>query len=89
MTFKVVEHTVATAVPGGGNFTVAYPAGTNEGDFEGAVGHEIVTESNDRFVSPDNFTLTFGTASIQVNWGASQTTLAANTKLFVQLDQRG
>lgn len=86
--FKLVEHTIVTAVNNGGTFAIAYPDGTDSGFFENAKNHRIVTEQNDVYYFPADFTLTFGTSGITVNWGNARQ-LAAGTKLYVELDKVG
>ena len=88
MTHKVVAHTTSAAVAALGTFTVAYPTGTNAGHFRGAVGHYLkTTPGGDRYTSPANFTLTFGTSSITVT--SVDMILAAGVDLFLQLEMVG
>lgn len=89
MSFQTTEHTLGADVAASGSFAVSYPTDTDSGTFEGGVGHKLVTEQNDVYAAPDDFTLTLGAASITVNWGAGNTTLVQGTKLFLQIDARG
>lgn len=89
--FKIANTTITTALTSGATFTVAYPSGTDEGTFRGAVGHKIVTESNDVYSSPANFTLSFGASNITVTEVSMLLALKSNGKLdlTVQLEEIG
>jgi hypothetical protein len=89
MTHRIVETFLSADVAGGGNFTIAYPSGTDEGRFFDAEGHVLIAGSGDRFTAPTHFTLTLGTATIQVNWRSGSPTLRAGTFLRLQLEVKG
>lgn len=88
MSFKTVEHVLAAQVVDAGTFTVSYPDKRDASYYRNSFGHKIVTEQNDVYEWPADFTLTFGTGSITVTW-ASTRTLTAGTKLYVQLNEVG
>ncbi|OFX03273.1 MAG: hypothetical protein A3E78_12100 [Alphaproteobacteria bacterium RIFCSPHIGHO2_12_FULL_63_12] len=64
--FKVVEHTIAADLAASGTFDVSYPDGTNAGTFRGSVGHIIATKGGDKYTSPANFTVSFGTSNVTI-----------------------
>lgn len=88
MSFKTVEVVLASAVATGGTFTIPYPDNRDAGFYRGAVGHKIVTETNDVYDSPADFTLSFGTSSITATTVTART-FAADTRLYCQLEERG
>lgn len=85
---KIIHTTLASALADAGTLTLAYPAGTDEGSFYNAVGHKVVTDNNDVYSWPEDFTLTFGTASITLTWANSRT-LPVGTGIIVQLEMVG
>lgn len=89
MAHKVVSSTLSADVAAGGTFTISYPTGFDEGHFDNTHGHILVTGANDKYNSPGDFTLTFGTSNITVTTGSGMPTLPANTKVWVQLDLQG
>lgn len=65
MNFKTVEFTLTANVADDGTFTVSYPAGFDDGDFENAVGHYLVL-NGDRLDQPNDIGLSFGDTSVTV-----------------------
>ena len=82
--FLTVSTTLSAAVAAAGTFTVGYPAGTDEDSFAG-YGHKANAIGND-MVSPTDFTLTFGSASITFTYAASKTTMPAGTLVRIELN---
>lgn len=87
MAFNVARTILAAALVPTGTFKVDYPAGTSAGTYFGAVDHKIATGPGDVYVSPDNFTLTFGAADITIT--SVNMSIPAGTQMYVQLDIRG
>lgn len=63
--FKTAEFTLSANVADAGTFTVNYPTGFNNGDFENASGHYLVINGA-RLEQPQDIGLAFGTGSITV-----------------------
>jgi hypothetical protein len=90
MSFKIAETTLASAVAASGTFTVGYPPFTDAGFFERTIGHRLWVDGHQTLYDfTDDFTLTFGTASITVTLGSALTTIPAGTRVAVQLDMMG
>ena len=62
---KTVEFTITSDVANGGTFTVTYPSGYSDGDFENASGHYIVINGS-KLKQPADIGLSFGTTSVTV-----------------------
>ncbi len=97
-TYDVVPVVLASAVANGGTFTVGYPTNRDSGDYTGGLNHSV--QSNDygslyavrMRINGANVAakvaFSFGTSSITVT-NNSGGTLAAGSKLYVQLDRAG
>ena len=81
MSFRTVKITLGADVANAGTFTVAYPAGTNAGDYSNAVGH-YMSINGSRFNQPENMTLSFGAASVTVTNTSGATIPAGSTGAF-------
>lgn len=88
MSFKTVSHTIAAAVVEGGTFLVAYPTNRDAGFYRNVFGHKIVTQTNDVYNWPEDFTLSFGTTGVTVTW-ANARALAVGTQLWLELNEKG
>jgi hypothetical protein len=87
MSFIVTNFTLSADLAASGTTTVTYPTGTDEDTFV-AWGHKAQAIGND-LVSPDDFTLTFGSASITFTYAASKTTIVAGEQIRLQLNLPG
>lgn len=87
MSFKIVSKTLSADLVAGGTTTFGYPTGTDEDSFAG-FGHVAVAIGN-VMNSPDDFTLTFGSASVTFTYAASKTTVPAGGKISLQLNLAG
>ena len=85
--FTAVEVVLGGAVATNGTFTVNYPSGKTLADFENAVGHYFLALGA-KFTQPDDFTIAFNAGSATVTYKGA-TTLPAQTKLYVQLEEVG
>lgn len=89
MSFKVVEHTLASAVATSGTFTVSYPSGTDAGAFRGAYAHQMYARGLQRQLSaPADFTVAFGASDITVTY-LGTTSLPSGSVVRVQFEQSG
>lgn len=88
MSYDSVNTVLSAAVAASGTFTVGYPTGRDSGSYVGTFKHKIGALQS-VYTAPADFTLTFGTSNITVNWGAGKTTLPAGTVLNLQLDKIG
>lgn len=89
MSYDVIEATLASAVADAGTFTVSYPSNRDSGDYQGGLGHEVVTNTYGTLAEKDGeAAFSFGTANVTVT-NNSGMTLAAGTKIWVQLDRIG
>lgn len=87
MSFKVVKTTLASAVATSGTFNVSYPDGVDAGAFQHGVSHKLATPAKE-YSAPGDFTVAFGASNITITWlGAA--TLAAETNVWIQLDEGG
>jgi hypothetical protein len=86
--FDTVVHTISSAVAGAGTFTIAYPTNRSAGDYTGAHAHKLYANGAD-YSAPVDFTLTFNSGDITVTWDAAEATLAAGTRVHIQLDRLG
>jgi len=82
-----VNATLASAVASAGTFLVGYPAGYDESMFA-EQGHKLSVKNGGDYISPRDFTVSFGNTGATVTWNDSLT-LAAGTELWVQLDVKG
>lgn len=73
--FKTVEFTLSANVADDGTFTVAYPTGYDDGDFENAAGHYAVLNGA-RLTQPDDLGLSFGTSELTVTNRTGSTLIA-------------
>lgn len=87
--FEIAEYTLTAQLAASGTITVNYPTGFQSGHFRNAPGALVVTDKNDVFRAPTHFTLTLNAASFVVNWAATAPTIAAGTKLRIQLPRLG
>ena len=65
MNSKTVKFTLTADVADDGTFTVSYPAGSDDGDFENAFGHYVVINGL-RLEQPNQIGLSFGSAYVTV-----------------------
>lgn len=84
---KVITGILASDVADAGTVTLAYPSGTDAASFYGAINHKL-SLAGKILTSPEDFTLTFGTASITLT-NKQGVTWPANTAYSVQADQPG
>lgn len=87
MSFKIIEHTLASNLAQSGTATLSYPSGTSKGTFQGGQGHFMVANQT-VFSSPVDFTLTFGASSITLTYKAA-TTIPSGTDIVVQAEIAG
>lgn len=89
--FQVVETTLASAVADDGTFTVAYPSGTTQADFNvglNASNGYVILDNNDRIAEgADGVEFTFGASEITVT-NRSGYTWTAGTDVTIQLEQQ-
>ena len=85
--YKTVEYTIGTQVAESGTFLVPYPTNRDAGFYRNAFGHRIVTEQNDVYEHPADFTVAHGATGMTVTW-ANARVLAAQTLLYVQFCER-
>lgn len=82
---------LAAAVANNGTFTVSYPAGTTQQDFDtglGSVGGEVVVNDSDKWtVAAAQVSFSFGASLITVT-NLSTVTWAANSKVSIEIDQQ-
>lgn len=64
--YRTTEFTLSSDVANSGTFTVAYPTGSDDGDFENAVGHFIVVNGQRLSQRDGEIGLSFGTSSVTV-----------------------
>ncbi len=84
---KTVSFTLASAVATGGTFTVGYPEGTTNGNYDmGARNYLMALQS--KFSAPEDITLSFGTSLITVTYNGA-TTLPAGSEIVLHLDRVG
>lgn len=85
--FQSVELVLGSAVANGGTFTVGYPTGFNQGDFENGANH-VFTAMGSKFRHSEDFTISFAQASATVTYNGT-TTIPAQSKIFFQFGQEG
>jgi len=89
MSYDVVETTLASAVADAGTFTVSYPDNRDGGDYQGGSDHRVVSIGyGDMKALDGDVSFSFGASEITVTNNSGQT-LAADTKVWVQLDRLG
>jgi len=89
--YDVALFTLAANLVASGTVTVGYPTGRSKGSYSLNKGKHVLLAGSNKYVSPTDFSLTFNAnaSSITLTWGAGKPTLAAGTKLRLQLDRRG
>lgn len=83
----VYTQTLGSAVATSGTFTVSYATGVTRGAYIGGWAHRI-SALGAVYYSPTDFTVSFGTSTATITW-LKATTLAAGTRVSVQLDRPG
>lgn len=84
MSYDVVEVTLGGSVAADATFTVDYPSNRDAGDYQGGREHKAYSMAYGEIAA----TYSFGTAEVTVT-NKSGVTLAADTKIWVQLDRLG
>lgn len=84
MSFDIVETTLASAVANAATFTVSYPTNRDEGDYTGGYDHKAFSTTYGDIAA----SFAFGASNVTVT-NNSGVTLAAGTKIWVQLDRLG
>lgn len=94
MSFKNVLSALTADVATGGTFTFGYPTGTSRGDFEGGLQNVLLvgagpgTAYNQKYVSPTDFTISYGALLVTVTYNGTTTLLNGSPFIF-QLDRPG
>lgn len=86
--FRTTEFTLSSNVADAGTFTVDYPTGSNDGDFENAVGHYIVINGV-KLTQPDDIGLSFGTSSVTVTNRTGSTLYAGKGLMTFMFEGKG
>lgn len=86
--FRTTEFTLTSNVADAATFTVAYPTGSDDGDFENAVGHYIVINGV-KLTQPDDIGLTFGTSSVTVTNRTGSTLYAGKGLMTFMYEGKG
>lgn len=81
MSQRTVEFALGADVADAGTFTVNYPAGTNRGDYEFAMGH-YMTINGTRYNQPEDIGLSFGATSVTVTNRSGGAIPAASRAFF-------
>lgn len=88
-TYDVVEITLASAVANAGTFTVGYPTNRDDGDYRGGFDHKAISfEYGVLKSTAGDISLSFDASVVTITNNTSQT-LAAGTKVWVELDRLG
>ncbi len=87
--FATVSTILVSAVATTGTFTVAYPSGTSQLDFNAGLAgatHYVIVNGNDRWTAADSkMSLTFGASNITVTNSSNVTWAAGSTiELFIE-----
>lgn len=85
--FTAVEVVLGGALATSGTFVVTYPTGKTLADYENAVGHYF-SALGAKYTQPDDFTIAFNAGSATITYKGA-TTIPAQTKLYVQLEEVG
>lgn len=86
--FKTLVLTLASDLLAGATLTVAYPKGTDKGNFTGNLAHKMFAMGAN-YTAPADFTLTFNAGDITLTWGTGKTTIPAGTEVHLQIEQKG
>ncbi len=89
--FDTTTFLLASALAASGTVTVGYPSNRSQGNYDWSPGRHVLFAGGNKYVAPDNFTLTFNAnaSSITLTWGSGMATLAAGTTCRLQLDRAG
>jgi len=87
--FATVTHTLASAVADDATFTVSYPSGYAQTDFNvglAGTGHKMIVNDNDVWTTADpGFTVAFGASNITIT-NTTGASLAAGSTILLQFD---
>lgn len=86
--FGRIDTVLAAAVANAGTFTVGYPAGTTQADFQNGLAgsaNVMVVNDNDRY-DTTKFSVVYNTSDVTVT-NSTGGTLAANSRVSLQFDQ--
>lgn len=86
--FRTTEFTLSSNVADASTFTVTYPTGSDDGDFENAVGHFIVINGV-KLTQPDDIGLAFGTSSVTVTNNTGSTLYAGKGLMTFMYEGKG
>lgn len=91
MSFDNVSFTLASALAASGTVTVGYPSNRSQGNYDWSPGRHVLIAGGNKYVAPDNFTLTFNAnaSDITLTWGSGMATLPASTACRLMLDRAG
>lgn len=91
MSFDNVSFTLASALAAAGTVTVGYPSNRSQGNYDWSPGRHVLIAGGNKYVAPDNFTLTFNAnaSDITLTWGSGMATLPASTACRLMLDRAG
>jgi len=90
--YDTVTFTLGAALAAAGTVTVSYPSGRSKGNYSRQTGRHILRVAGSaEYTAPDDFTLTFNanSSNITLTWGSGKPTLAAGTKLYLQIERAG
>lgn len=92
MAYDTVTFTLAADLAASGTVTVSYPSLRSKGNYSlSTVRHKLIARGSNVYTAPEDFTLTFNAnaSNITLTWGSGKPTLAAGSRMVLQMERQG